>query len=209
MDIINQLIVFLLRFALLIPAVVVHEFSHAWAADRLGDKTARYSGRLTLNPMAHIDPMWTVFVPLMLFVASGGAFVFGAAKPVPFDPRYLRNPKRDIIWVGIAGPVANFIFAFLCFVILRFTPNTGLSPLLFILAQINVFLGVFNLIPVPPLDGSRVVAGLLPDELTGAYMAVERYGLLILFAMLWFGIIDRLVLPLAMQILRLYSRILL
>lgn len=199
---------FLLRLALLIPAVCVHEWAHAWTADRLGDKTARYSGRLTLNPLAHIDPMWTVLLPLVLFISTGGMFVFGSAKPVPFNPRYLRDPKRDIIWVGLAGPLANFLCAVLCFVLLKFAGTGAAAQLILVLAQINVFLGVFNLIPVPPLDGSRVVAGLLPDSLSEAYLRLEQYGLVILIALLWFNIIDLWVLPLATAILRLLAHLL-
>jgi Zn-dependent protease len=208
MDIITQIVLFMLRLCLLIPAVCVHEFAHGWAADMLGDKTARYSGRLTLNPLAHIDPMWTVFLPLILFLSTNGAFVFGAAKPVPFDPRNLRNPKRDIIWVGAAGPCANFIFALACFILLRFTAATPFGSLLFVLAQINVFLGVFNLIPVPPLDGSRVVAGLLPDDLSRAYLLIERYGMFIVIALLYVGLLDRWVLPLSAAILRALAHLL-
>lgn len=205
---INQIVLFLMRLALLIPAVCVHEFAHALAADRLGDKTARNAGRLTLNPLAHIDPMWTVLLPLMLFISTRGMFVFGSAKPVPINYRFLGNPRKDVIWIGLAGPVANFLLAFLCFVLLRFLRSGQSASLLVVLAQINIFLGVFNLIPVPPLDGSRIAAGLLPERLSTAYLRIEPYGIVIMIALLWFNVVDLWVLPLSETILRLFSRIL-
>lgn len=199
--------VFLQQLILLIPAVSVHEYAHALAADILGDKTSRYAGRLTLNPVAHIDPMWTILLPLVLFVSTGGMFVFGSAKPVPIDYSRLRNPKRDIIWIGIAGPLANFCLAFVCFLLVKFFPGGLAGSLLATLGGINVFLGVFNLLPVPPLDGSRVVAGILPDSLSAAYLKLEPYGMVILVALLWFNVVTMFVLPLASAIIRLFLSI--
>jgi len=201
------IVVFLQQLVLLIPAVCVHEYAHALAADMLGDTTSRDAGRLTLNPAAHIDPMWTILLPLVLFLSTGGAFVFGSARPVPINYRRLRNPKRDVIWVGLAGPLANFCLAFACFIAARFTPWAIAVSLLVTLGSINVFLGVFNLLPVPPLDGSRVVAGILPESLSAAYMRLEPYGLVILVALMWFNVISLFVLPVASAIIRFFLSI--
>ena len=144
----------ILSFGLLLIAMTVHEFSHAFSAYLLGDKTAKSAGRLTLNPLAHIDPVWTLLIPGMLYISSGGKFIFGSAKPVPVNYWALRDPKKDMFWVGISGPLSNIIFAFLLSLLLRFLP---LPPgLIFIFSQlilIDLVLGVFNLMPIPPLDG--------------------------------------------------------
>ncbi|MGE5307606.1 MAG: site-2 protease family protein [Deltaproteobacteria bacterium] len=203
----TMVIAFLQNLVLLIPAVSVHEFAHAFVADKLGDRTARHAGRLTLNPIAHLDPMWSIILPLILFLSSGGMFIFASAKPVPIDYRMLNNPKKDIVWIGLAGPLSNFIFAFVCFALLRFIPSANGRAILVLLAEINVFLGVFNLIPIPPLDGSRVLAGLLPYGLSQAYLRIEPYGMLILFVLLMFHGISVFVLPLSEIIIRFLSTI--
>lgn len=199
----NLIISFVVSFALLLIAMTVHEFAHGLAAYKLGDSTARLSGRLTLNPLAHIDPFWTVLLPLTLFLSTAGHFVFGAAKPVPVNYWSLKNPKRDMIWIGLAGPLANFILAFIIAGILRFIPTQGISAYLFFnLLTINVVLAIFNLIPIPPLDGSKILMGLLPERLAGQYAAFERYGFIILFAFIWLGIFDRLLWPLVGAVIR-------
>ncbi len=197
---------FLVSFGLLMVAVSVHEFAHGWTAYKLGDNTAKYSGRLTLNPLAHIDPVWTILLPLFLFISTGGQFVFGAAKPVPINYWALRNPKRDIIWVGLSGPLANFILAFLASLLLKITPHNSLAGfLLTYLAVINVVLGVFNLIPLPPLDGSRILMGLLPQELSTKYAAIEPYGFIILILFMWLGVFGSVIHPIVGLILALFG----
>jgi len=194
---------FAVSFALLLIAMTVHEFAHGAVAYKLGDSTAKLNGRLTLNPLAHIDPFWTILLPLVLFLSTAGHFVFGAAKPVPVNYWSLKNPKKDMVWIGLAGPMANFILAFIIAGILRLIPGQGISALLlFNLLTINVVLAIFNLIPIPPLDGSKILIGLLPVNLSQQYVRLERYGFIILFIFIWLGIFDRLLWPLVGAVIR-------
>ena len=174
--------------------MTIHEFSHGWVAYRLGDPTAKYSGRLTLNPLAHIDPFGTIILPLFLFLSTG--FAIGWAKPVPINYWALRNPKRDIIWVGLSGPLSNIIFAFLLGMLWRIIPLAQLPAILLQkLIYINLLLGVFNLIPIPPLDGSRIAMGLLPPDLAEGYSRIEPYGFIIVAALTWMGLFDVVIWP--------------
>ncbi|MFH1640647.1 MAG: site-2 protease family protein [Candidatus Omnitrophota bacterium] len=203
-----NILVFLVYFGLLMISMTVHEFFHGWTAYKFGDTTAKYSGRLTLNPLAHIDLIGTIILPLSLFIATSGHFVFGAAKPVPINYMALRNPKRDIIWVGASGPLANFVFAFLLTILWKFLPSTpALNFILKNLILINLVLGVFNLVPVPPLDGSRIIMPLLPANLASRYASLEPYGFMILILLIWFGIFDYIIWPIVSFMMILFMSI--
>ncbi|CAC9531711.1 FIG004556: membrane metalloprotease [uncultured Gammaproteobacteria bacterium] len=187
----------------LIFAITVHEFAHGWVANQRGDSTARMLGRLTLNPIKHIDPVGTILMPAILFF-TGSPFLFGWAKPVPINFNALKSPKQDMILVALAGPVSNFIMALLWLLVIVFALNLQ-SQLLIDMAHfgiaINLVLGVFNLLPLPPLDGSRVVSALLPNHLAYRYNKLEAYGLYILLGLLFLGIFERVILPIVNFIL--------
>jgi Zn-dependent protease len=179
-------------------AIILHEVSHGWVADRLGDSTARYSGRLTLNPIAHIDIFGTVILPLVLLMSGG--FIFGYAKPVPINPYNLRNPRSDMIWISLAGILTNLALAAISAMLFRFTvaisPSGGnliVTPLVMMLGvsvRINIILAVFNAIPIPPLDGSRVLARLLPPGQAAVFVKLEPYGFLIILLLFFTGLIE-------------------
>ena len=188
----ENLFLMLLRFAALVPAIMIHEIAHGYAALRCGDTTARDAGRLSFNPLRHVDPFMSVVLPLVLIV-SGSSVIFGGAKPVPISLYRCRDPKKAYWITAIAGPASNLLQAIagalLFHVLLRVLPDARLSVYLlyFLLSYVvtNVVLMVFNLVPVPPLDGSRVVTVLLPRDLAWRYAQLERYGMLIVFALLW------------------------
>ena len=183
-------------------AITVHEVAHGWIAKKLGDPTAERLGRLTLNPIRHIDPIGTVLLPLVMLMIS--PFVFGWAKPVPVTWENLRNPKRDMALVAAAGPAANLLMAFIWALIMKMAlllPNNMMDlalPLTYMGGAgitINVLLMVLNLLPVPPLDGSRVVAGFLPDPLAWKFSRIEQYGLIILLLLMVSGILGKIMWP--------------
>ncbi|MDX8401576.1 MAG: site-2 protease family protein [Mariprofundaceae bacterium] len=186
-------------------AVVLHEVAHGWVADRLGDPTARLMGRLTLNPLRHVDPVGTVLIPLAL-LWLGAPFLFGYAKPVPVDFRRLRRPKRDMVWVALAGPATNFVLAALSALMLAVVgvlPDWFAVPLA-LMAQasilINLVLGIFNLIPLPPLDGGRVAVGLLPPGPARALASIEPYGFLVIVLLLASGLLGAWLGPLVLSL---------
>ncbi len=169
--------------ALLIPvllfALVFHEFSHGWVANKLGDPTAKHQGRLTLNPLAHLDPFGSMMI---LFVG------FGWAKPVPVDSRYLANPRTDMMKIAFAGPASNLLLAFIGGMLIRITGYMGpLTSMLIIFTQINISLAVFNMIPIPPLDGSQIFSGIMAQRNPQLVMKLQMYGPQILMGLILFG----------------------
>jgi Zn-dependent protease len=199
-------------------AITVHEAAHGYAARHFGDNTAWKMGRVTLNPLAHIDPMGTILMPLLLYFATSGAFLFGYAKPVPVNFGRLRNPKRDMVWVALAGPGANLVQALIWGALLFVLHGAGVTePFFMKMCQggvlVNVVMFAFNLFPLPPLDGGRIVVGLLPVKQALAFSRIEPYGFFIVMALvvsglvssLWmqpvmaltFGLVDLLLSPLA------------
>jgi Zn-dependent protease len=195
----------LLSLCIFFFAVIIHEYSHGWVAWKLGDSTARFMGRLTLNPLAHIDPIGTIFLPLIL-IMTHSPILFGWAKPVPVDFFNLNNPKKDMVWVSLAGPAANLIFAILLSLLLKI-PQLAASyfavSVVTTAITANLVLAVFNLLPIPPLDGSRVAMGLLPYHLGEEYAKIEPYGFMIIFALLWIGVINTLIWPVVIFLARL------
>lgn len=191
----------ILRAAAVLLALAIHEYAHAVAAVKLGDPTPKLDGRLTLNPLAHLDPIGTI----MLFL-----FSFGWAKPVMVDARNFREPRRDMMWVALAGPISNIVLAFVLSrlypFILAIVPASALratAMFLQVAVQLNIWLAVFNMLPVPPLDGSKVLAGLLPARHVYRYMQFERYGALVLMLLVFTGMIGRILMPIYAFVFRL------
>lgn len=180
-------------------AITGHEVAHGWVASLFGDQTARLSGRLTLNPLKHIDPIGTIAVPLILLIVSN--FIFGWAKPVPVDARNLRNPRTDMVIVALAGPASNLLMALLWAAIAKLSmslpawygvPLVGMGMAGI---QINIVLGVLNCLPIPPLDGGRALYNLLPGKLAWYFYHLERYGFFILLILMFTGILNYILFP--------------
>lgn len=168
----------LFLYIIIIFSSIIHEYSHGWAALQLGDPTAKYEGRLTLNPLSHIDPFGTVLLPIFLLLTSG--IFIGYAKPVPFNPMNLWDPRRDTGLVGVAGPASNLLIALILGLILRFAGQlafmAAISPFLKLIVMINIWLALFNLIPVPPLDGSKVLLSIAPKAFGKFFSVMEGMG---------------------------------
>ncbi len=185
----------------LLLALTVHEFAHGYIAYRLGDPTAKNAGRLTLNPLKHLDPIGTI---AFFFIK------FGWAKPVPVNPAYFKNPKKDMLWVALAGPATNLGLAIISAIMTKFIwtlasmlPYSAaaeailvpLNAMLIASVWINLVLCIFNFLPIPPLDGSRILTGLLPDDLARSYQRVERYGFIIILVLAFSGLLSKVIMP--------------
>lgn len=184
-------------------AITLHEAAHAYAAKYFGDATAFLAGRVSLNPLKHIDPIGTILIPLALYIATEGKFVFGYAKPVPVEFGNLRNPKKQMAWVALAGPAANFVMALGWMLLAMLLVAAGISePFLSRMAEAgilaNILMFAFNLAPIPPLDGGRIVTGMLPNRLAYQFARIEPYGFYIVLALIYFKILNIWVVPLAM-----------
>ncbi len=182
-------------------AITVHEAAHGYAAKHFGDKTAYFLGRITLNPIKHIDPIGTVVIPGMLLLLSA-PFLFGWAKPVPVNFSNLNNPKKDMMWVALAGPASNLAMAIIWAIILGLFKSSGASYALFIIGMaqvgimINLVLMLLNLLPIPPLDGGRMAVSLLPSPWSYKLASLERYGMFILIFLIVSGLLSAILLPL-------------
>jgi Zn-dependent protease len=177
----------LIRFLVLLFSLSVHEAAHAWTASRLGDDTARRLGRVTLNPIVHIDPIGTLLLPLVA-LASGSGFLIGWAKPTPVNVRHLRDPRRDNILVTVAGPTSNLAIAVAAAVLLRTLGSSSLpGTIAFEMLTLNVLLAVFNMLPIPPLDGGHVLLGVLTPRAAVRLGALQQYGFFILMALMLTG----------------------
>jgi Zn-dependent protease len=194
MDIPNLVQTVLIYALPVLFAITVHEAAHGYVARALGDNTAYAAGRVTLNPFNHIDPIGTILMPLMLYFATSGAFLFGYAKPVPVNFGALRHPKRDMVWVALAGPVSNFIQAILWAIVLLVLIGSGVTERFFIEmckagVLVNLVMWAFNLFPLPPLDGGRVLVGLLPWRAAQAVSRIEPFGFFIVLGLVLAGIV--------------------
>ena len=179
---------FLIPIAILVFSAILHEVMHGVVADKLGDPTARVMGRLTLNPIPHLDPIMSVLLPALL-VISGSPIIFGAAKPVPVNPIHFKDPKKDMALTALAGPLTNMLLAIIAAQIIKITPAEPiLHTILYSIVLYNLMLTIINLIPIPPLDGSKVLAAILPNDLARSYLAIEQFGIFILFFLLFFPI---------------------
>ncbi len=201
-------------------AITFHEVAHGFVAFRLGDPTAKMLGRLTLNPFAHIDIFGTILLPVMLYVLTSGQFVFGYAKPVPINAMNFRNPRKGMAISAAAGPVTNILLAAASFLFLKFfvlpmaalvpdpVGETVLKPISLILIaaiQVNVILAAFNMIPIPPLDGGRVLTGLLPSKQAVSFSRIEPFGFIIVLVLIYSGMANYLIMPLIRFFLRLFQ----
>ncbi len=206
----NQFLILVFQLLVLLFSVMIHEISHGFAALKLGDTTARDQGRLTLNPLKHLDPFGSVILPIMLSIISGGTFVLGWAKPVPYNPFNLKNPRTGAAIIGAVGPASNLLLAIIFGLILRLLFPlinipiiSSLIILLNFVVYINVLLAVFNLVPLPPLDGSNILFALIPDSWMEFRNLLNRYGFWMLIVFMFFGF--QLILPIIGSIFHLLT----
>lgn len=192
-----ELVQLAILIAILVYSIILHEIAHGWVAERLGDSTARLRGRLTLDPRPHIDLFTTIILPVLSFFLSG--IIFGAAKPIPINPINFRDPKKDIALTSLAGPLTNILIAVFFALLFRILPFSLFRDA----AQFNILLAVFNLLPFPPLDGFKVVGGILPDEYARVWFSFERIGLTFIIFLLFFfmPLVNGIVLPVSQTIL--------
>ena len=182
-------------------AITLHEAAHGYVARHFGDRTAEALGRITLNPLRHIDPIGTVVVPAVLFLTAGPQYIFGWAKPVPVNFGNLRHPKRDMLWVAGAGPFANFLMAFGWMLLLKLTmadgawPSEGVARMSQIGISVNLVLMALNLLPIPPLDGGRIAVSLLPGRAAAAWARVEPFGFIVIVALMFTHVLGDLIRP--------------
>jgi Zn-dependent protease len=192
----------------MVPSIILHEVSHGVAALAFGDDTAKRAGRITLNPVSHVDPFGTLILPFLM--AALGGPVFGYAKPVPINPSRMRNPRNDAVWVSLAGPATNIVLAILAAFVLRTWAPTDrtatAASLLWYLGVMNAFLAAFNLLPIPPLDGSAVVGRLLPRSMQMGWMKVQQYGMAILIVLLF--VLPQVLRPVFNRAFELWTRLL-
>ncbi|OGD14640.1 MAG: hypothetical protein A2V76_08435 [Candidatus Aminicenantes bacterium RBG_16_63_14] len=211
----------LVQVFVILFAITIHEAAHAWTASKLGDPTAAALGRASLNPLVHIDPIGTILFPLLLIVLSRGQGpVFGWAKPVPYNPYNLRRPRQGGLWISFAGPISNLLTAGAAILLFQFLklfgarvpdssllikPLGGLSVILFATALINTALAIFNLIPIPPLDGSGILAGLLSEKAAAKYERIRPYGFFILIALMYTNVLTLIFTPIHKLIVVLFT----
>jgi Zn-dependent protease len=205
----TTIITIVFEIIVLLFSAILHEIAHGYEAERLGDDTARRAGRLTLNPLVHLDLFSSILMPLLLLWATNGAFFFAAAKPVPYNPNNLKNPRSGSAKIALAGPFTNFFIAFVFSVVVRtlvfFPVSDTLIVLLSLIVYVNIILGIFNLVPIPPLDGSRVLfAALPPSQRTyKAMYFLERWGLVLVLLFVFFGF--QLIIPIIQFIFTLFT----
>ncbi|MCD6223451.1 MAG: site-2 protease family protein [Deltaproteobacteria bacterium] len=190
-----QIQIYILAIVILIFSIVVHEVMHGYVAYKLGDSTAKFMGRLTLNPIPHIDLLGTIIIPLLLIV-SRSPILFGWAKPVPVNFNNLRNPKKDSVYVALAGPASNFVLAIVFAIFFHLLSFLSLNIVFWYGVYINLILGIFNLIPIPPLDGGRIAVGLLPLRYSYMLQRIEPFGIYIVVILLFLGFFSYTIFPL-------------
>ena len=205
----HEIVIIAASLVILMLSVAIHEAAHGWVALKCGDTTARDLGRITFNPIPHIDPFMTILLPLVLLMSSNGAWLFGGAKPVPVLFHNLRRPWRDMTLVALAGPASNFLLALLFLILQRIAiegfdmqpawrggAGQVLPTVLKRAVELNLLLTAFNLLPIPPLDGSRLMAWLLPEPARSTFVRLERFGMIIVIGLMILGVLEHLIVPL-------------